>query len=548
MSDFPKILDQRRAIAMALVASCGIAQAISAGAAALATRDVFAALHASGTMTAAPLIILLGAGVAIAFLRLAERALAEWIGQHYAAALRIRIFEHLARLSPRELAKRRSGSLALRFVGDLTAVRSWVGLGIARIISAAFVLPGAIIALWLLNPTLAMAGAAIFIAALVSMACVQKYLAPLHRRLRGVRARIAADMSERAPVAAELRLLRRDGRESRRLAKSALRLRGAAVRRTVAASGLKAIPEVAATAAGVLTLTLAFLLGLSGAEAAAALALIGIVAGPMSQLAVIWDRHRAWQEARSKCMALFDLPELPRQKVPEDAHVRQGLHIDAASNRNLHNVTGHVRQGQAIAVLGPNGAGKSALLTLAAGLDVPTSGRITLNGRPIKRRDVCYVGARPPILRGSLRRALTMGLTRRPSDKELLAAAESFGLASLIERLDGLDGRVAESGRNLSSGETRRIYLVRAALSGAAVLLLDEPDDALDPEGRQLVAKLIRESPAITICVTHDLALARIADQIWFIVDGEIQARGDLETLLSQPGPVRDFARLNLAA
>ena len=78
--------------------------------------------------------------------------------------------------------------------------------------------------------------------------------------------------------------------------------------------------------------------------------------------------------------------------------------------------------------------------------------------------------------------------------------------------------------------------------------MLDGPDDALDPEGRELVAKLIRKTSAITVAITHDLALARMADEIWFVAKGAVQVRGVPETLLSQPGPVRDFAAPCVAA
>ncbi len=533
---------------MALVALSGIAQAIAAGAAALATREVFAALHGSGTMAVSALGIILAAGLAIALLRLAERTVAEWIGQHYAAELRQSLFAHLARLSPRDIAMRRSGSLALRFVGDLSTVRSWVSLGIARIVSAAFVFPGAIFALWLINPSLALAGAVVLCGAFALMAVLQRHLAPLHRRLRGLRARIAADMGERVTVASELRLQRRIGLEARRLDKTALRLRRAAMRRTMAASGLKAIPEVALAATGVLFLGLAFQLGLRAAETAAALALLGILAVPMTQLAVIWDRHRAWQVARDKCRSLLNLPELVRPSASENDNAAKGLHLEAVSDPHLNKISGEIPPGWSVALLGPNGAGKSALLSLIAGLNAPDSGRITLDGKPLRARQVCYLGPHSPILRGSLRRAFTMGVTRRPADEEIVRRAEKFGLAPLLDRLGGLEGQVAEAGRNLSAGEKRRLHLVRASLSQARVLLLDEPEEALDPQGRRLVSDLIKEGSATTVFVTHDLALARAADEIWFLADGEVQAVGTLEAALSASGPVRDFVHSGLAA
>ena len=258
MTELPRITNRRRAPALALVALSGITQAVAAGAAAWSTRDVFAALHGSAGLPADSLAVLFAAGAAIALLRIAERVVAEWLGQHYSSAMRRTIFRHLTRISPRELAKRRSGSLALRFVGDLATVRTWVSLGIARIISAALVLPGAIAALWILNPTLAAAAAVVLAVSLTLMALAQKVLAPLHRRLRKLRARIAADMSERAPVAAELRLQGRWMLEGRQLDDSALRLRRAAVKRTVAASGLKAIPDLAIAASAVMILALSF--------------------------------------------------------------------------------------------------------------------------------------------------------------------------------------------------------------------------------------------------------------------------------------------------
>ena len=547
MTDLPAIADRRRAPALALVALSGITQAVAAGAAAWATRDVFSALHASGAFPVASLALLFGAGATIALLRIAERVLGEWIGQHYSAALRRVMFQHLGRISPRELANRRSGSLALRFVGDLATVRTWVSLGIARIISAMFVLPGAIAAMWLLNPNLGVSATIILITTLALMAFAQKFLAPLHRKLRKLRARIAVDMSERAPVAAELRLQGRQDLEDRKLEKSALRLRRAAVKRTAAASGLKAVPEVAVAAAGVVIMALAFRLELTAADTAAALALLGILAVPVGQLAVIWDRHRAWQVARHKCQVLLEVPELPDQPSTGNAQAGGVLRLDAVSDQHIRSVTGEIRYGESVAVIGPNGAGKSSLLALIAGLDSPASGRITLGGQPVKPDQVCYVGPRSPVLRGSLRRAFTMGVENRPGDAEITAVAKSLGLAPLLERLGGLDGRVAEAGRNLSSGELCRLHLVRAALCNADILLLDEPEEALDPDGRVLIERLISEARTTTIFVTHDLALARLADQLWFVADGELRAQGAPDALLSQPGPVREFARPQLA-
>lgn len=533
---------------MALVALSGIAQAVAAGAAAMATRDVFAALYATTTLPLIPIAVLLIAGLLIAVLRLIETVMAEWVGQHFAAEVRQVLFGHLMCLSPRDLARRRSGSLALRFVGDLAAIRNWVSLGIARLVSAAFVLPGAIFALWLLNPALAGASAGILLATLIVMSFAQRCLAPLQRRLRSARARIAVDMSERAPVAAELRLQGRGGLESDRLNRTSVRLRQAALKRSAAAACLKAVPDIGLAITGAVFMMLAFRLQLRGAEIAAGLAMLGILAIPMRHLAVIWDRHRAWQIARRKCVALLNLPAVVQPELPEVNDVFAGLRLDSVSHLYLRNLDCSVERGQKVAVLGPNGNGKSSLLTLVAGLEQPEQGFVTLAGASIAPRDVCYVGDRSPLLRGSLRRAFTMGLAQRPSRKQIEVVATSYGLGPLLERLDGLDGKIAEAGKNLSSGEVRRIHLVRATLSRAPVLLLDEPEEALDPAGRLLVQQLIEQTPATVLYVTHDVTLARMADQVWFLENGEVFVAGSPAEAFSRPGPIRDFVSPRKAA
>ncbi|MEM6357840.1 MAG: hypothetical protein AAF844_19450, partial [Pseudomonadota bacterium] len=122
MSRLPPIATGARARSIAAVAALSLGQAISAGAAAFATRHVFAGLSLpSGDVPIAALGMIAFAGLAIAACRAREALVAERIGQHYAAELREKLFGHLSRLPARTLAERRSGGLALRFVGDLTA-------------------------------------------------------------------------------------------------------------------------------------------------------------------------------------------------------------------------------------------------------------------------------------------------------------------------------------------------------------------------------------------------------------------------------------------
>ncbi|MEP4329154.1 MAG: ATP-binding cassette domain-containing protein, partial [Anderseniella sp.] len=272
-------------------------------------------------------------------------------------------------------------------------------------------------------------------------------------------------------------------------------------------------------------------------EAAGALAAVGLMIQPVRDLAGVWDRHRAWRVAREKCATLLAVPRLASadQSARKPlANQAQRLRFEAVTSGALSNFSVTAEPGRKIAVIGPNGAGKSTLLALAAGLELPASGNVTVGERKAtglsareRRKLIALVGTRSPILAGSLRRALTMGVDDRPDDAAVTAQAEVYGLAHVLERIGGLDGKVSEAGRNLSAGEIRRVLLARAALSQPGLLLLDEPDDALDQDGPGLVGQLVRNCSATTLVVTHNLDIAATMDEIWVIEDGGLLEVGE---------------------
>jgi ABC-type multidrug transport system fused ATPase/permease subunit len=560
MSTLPRIAGEGRGRGIALVAACAVGQAAAAGVAAFATRDVFAALHdASLALPSGALALLAAAGGVIGALRVAERVVAERLGQRYAGALRLRLFSHLARMPEREVARRRAGALALRFIGDLAAVRNWVSLGITRMISAAVVLPSATAVLFLLDRRLALAASIPIAVGLAAMALAGTRLGPAHRRLRSQRARLAADMLERMPHAPELRLLGRIDLEIARLVRRTEALIESAQTRAGGAATLRAIPDVASGVAAAALLLAAIVAGLPAAEAAGAMAALGLMIRPLRDLAGVCDRHRAWVAAREKCVAVLAARTLARRSgawqraALADAPTR--LVLRGVSAGTLCGLDAEVPPGCKIAIVGGNGAGKSTLLRVAAGLEQAAAGKVTLDGRAPadlsageRRRTIALMTPRSPILAGSLRRALTMGASRRAPDAVIAARAQAFGLGGVLQRLGGLDGSLAEGGRNLSSGEARRVLLTRAALSNARLLLLDEPDDALDAEGAECVAAFVRSADATALVVTHDLALVRRMDALWFFEHGRLVEAGAPALLLGRDGPSARHFRLRSAA
>ena len=524
MSRVPDILAEGRGRRIALVALTGVAQAGAMGLAAFATRDLFASLRDGASASIEALAMLGAGGVLVALARVLERAAAEGLGHSYAISLRRALYRHLARMSQSDVAERRAGALGLRFVGDLSAARNWIGLGLTRILSSIFVIPGAAFALWLLNPILAKAALVPIGASLLVMAALSVALEAIHRRLRSRRAGVATSMMERAVVAPELDVMSRTGKEIRRLDKHGNDLRDRSQVRRLMTSAIRSVPEIGAALAGVTLLWMAARTGAPASDAAGMLAVIAILSLPLGELGGVWDRRCAWRIARQKCELVFAKPRRARRKVSRCGPVPVSL-----SGVRMRGMTFDlaVEAGEVAVIEGDAGAGKSTLLSLVAGLETPDAGTIGFGGEDVWPL-IAYVGPYSPILQGSLRRALTLGLSPRPDDETVRAAASRFGLDPVIDRLGGLGGRIGEDGRTLSDGERLRVKIVRAALAEADLLIIDAPGLAADETLARAVAEMVRRSPATVLMATAPGAFDEAADRQFILREGETQELGKL--------------------
>jgi ATP-binding cassette subfamily B protein len=182
----------------------------------------------------------------------------------------------------------------------------------------------------------------------------------------------------------------------------------------------------------------------------------------------------------------------------------------------LRGIALDVRRGDRILIQGPSGGGKSTLLALLTGLRQPDSGLLLLSGfdRPTLGEDAwrSLLAASPQfhenhVLDGTMAFNLLLGRRWPPSREDIeeaWAVCRDLGLGELLERMPGgIHQMVGETGWQLSHGERSRLFLARALLQGAQVVVLDESFGALDPEslGRALAATLAR-SPTL-IAVAH---------------------------------------------
>jgi len=201
----------------------------------------------------------------------------------------------------------------------------------------------------------------------------------------------------------------------------------------------------------------------------------------------------------------------------------------------LDHVDLEIAAGDFLAVLGPSGSGKSTLLALMAGLDRPTSGEVLIDGEPIqglsedalallRRRKIGFVFQSFQLL-GNLTAKENVLLPI-----ELLALPDAAARADRLLATVGLTDRAHHYPSQLSGGEQQRVALARAFAASPAILLADEPTGNLDgATGRKILealTELRREHGTTLVLVTHDPAVAGLAERQVHLRDGRIEWQG----------------------
>ena len=210
-----------------------------------------------------------------------------------------------------------------------------------------------------------------------------------------------------------------------------------------------------------------------------------------------------------------------------------------------------ITSGETLCLVGPTGAGKSTLLRLLSGLEIPSSGRITLLGRCNELNDVpveslrrlATVHQRPLMLSESVRYNIEYGLHVRG------VKSAHHRSDPMLERL-GLSPLVKQDARTLSGGQLQLLAIGRALVVEPEVLLLDEPTAHLDPANVALVEDVIREQKQrlgmTVVWATHNLFQARrMASRIALLLSGRLIEVADRGIFFDSPSDERtaDFVQ-----
>lgn len=476
--------------------------------------------------------------------------------------MRLELYRHLQRLSPRFYARTPLGDIVSRINGDIGEIQrvtaeaalSWFGQVVALV--------GTVVMLVYLDWRLFLVG---LVTMPPSLWALMRYRRQLEDRVRVLRERsadigtflIESIQGMRTVVGSNAQ-----GREIDRFrgrndsfvdALLSMRLF------TYLAGGLPGLLLSAGTGAvfvygGYRVITGAMTFG----TLVAFMAYQGRLMGPVQGLMGIYTNLAT---ARASLVRVQTLLDTPPDVVEVDAPLRitdcrgrlelDDVHLDFGRGREgLHGIDLIIEPGETVAIVGASGSGKSTIADLLGRQVDPDRGRVTLDGTDLRevsledvRRHVAIVEQDPFIFHTTVAENVRYAQPDA-SDAEVADALAAAGLDTLVASMpEGADTVVGERGRQLSAGERQRVAIARAFLADPAVLVMDEATGALDPSSEAVVLQGYERvlKNRTTILITHRLDLARQAARVVVLERGRIEEDGSPAVLEERGRAFRDL-------
>ncbi|MCE5282608.1 MAG: ABC transporter ATP-binding protein/permease [Deltaproteobacteria bacterium] len=489
------------------------------------------------------------------------QALSSWlmadISQRALQAMRRDLFGHLQSLPVGFFDRNPAGELMSRLTNDIDAINQAVSQNVTSLLASLLSMAGILIAMFVLNPWLALASLLVVPLMFGFTEFVARYTRRGFRDLQRDLGGLNAVMEEAISGQRVVKACRRGG-----AVMAAFRERNEAVYRAAVSANSYAFLLMPLT--GVLgNFFVIVLAGLGGWLALKGLVTVGLIAtfinygqnfiSPLRQLANLYNSIQAALAGAERVFEILDTPaetaDAQDARSPEvlrgevrfegvmfgyrpETPVIKGMSLDA-------------RPGETLALVGPTGAGKTTLINLLSRFYEIDSGRICLDGRDIRaipkadlRRCLGIVLQDTFLFSATVMENIRYGRLAA-TDEECIEAARTAGADPFIRQLpQGYGTPLSERAGNLSQGQRQLLAIARAILADPTILILDEATSSVDTrtEARIQKALLALMAGRTSFVIAHRLSTIRDAGQVLVIDDGQIVERGTHRELLERRG------------
>ena len=483
-----------------------------------------------------------------------------WVGERALADLRIRLFEHLQRLSLGYFERNRTGAIISRITNDVEALDTLITDGVTSLVQNVMLLVGTAVVLFILDWRLALATLSVI--PLMALATVW-FRVRSNRAYQRVRERIGLVTATLAEDIAGMRVVQSYAREPRNQSS----FRGINTRyrdanyETIVLNGLyfPAVDFLASLATAIVLGYGGYLLVNDQISIGTLLAFFLYLANffdPVQQLSQLYNTFLSATAALDKIIEVLDEePEivdgaralaLPRI----DGHVRfENVKFGYGELAEvLHGISLDVPAGTSVALVGQTGAGKSTIAKLIARFYDVREGRITIDGHDVRdveqkslRRQLGVVPQEDFLFAGTVAENIAFA---RPDARmaEIEQAATAVGADAWIRELeDGYETQLGERGFRLSLGQRQLIAFARALLADPRILILDEATSSVDIGTERVIEEALQKLLAgrTAFVIAHRLSTIQSADLIVVLAHGQIVEQGTHAELMQRGGAYR---------
>jgi ATP-binding cassette, subfamily B, multidrug efflux pump len=489
------------------------------------------------------------------------QAVANWImarvSQDALKNLRRDLFQHLQTLSIGYFDTHPAGGLMSRLTNDIDAINQAVSQNVTSLLASVLSLVGILIAMFILNPWLALATLVVVPIMIWFTEFVARYTRKGFRELQKNLGGLNSVAEEAISGQKVIKAFRRNDSviENFRVQNQAVFEAG------VYANTYSLMIMPLTNVLG--NFFIIVLAGLGGWLALQGLVSIGMIATfinygqnyvqPLRQLANLYNSIQAALAGAERVFEIIDAPSeiedapdaRPLQTTQGNVsfeHVRFGYDQDKVIIKDM---TIEAKAGQTIALVGPTGAGKTTIINLLTRFYEIQSGRITIDGQDIRdlrkddlRHKLGLVLQDTFLFAGTVMDNIRFGRLDA-TDEECIRAAEMADADHFIRKFpQGYDTLLSERANNLSQGQRQLLAIARAILADPAILILDEATSSVDTRTEVRIQKglLHLMEGRTSFVIAHRLSTIRDADNVIVINHGEIVEQGSHQQLLDQRG------------
>ncbi len=493
----------------------------------------------------------------------------ESVGQWVAHDLRIRIYDHLHRLSLSYYSEHQTGALLSTLTSDVATVQDFASSATLSIVVDAMTIIGMVGIMFWLNWDFAMIAIGVTPFLLLFVFRFKTAVKAATRNVRKTQSEIVSVAQQGLGSVRSVMAFDRQDLEMQRMQEASRATVAAALKARRIKSLLSPVVAIVVAFCTAFVLWRGTSLILASAMTVGALtvflAYLSKFFKPVQDLAKMTNtiaQTAIGLERIQSILAADDMiPQKANARMPPPLkgeiafeHVAFGYAQDAPV---LKDVSFKVMPGQVVGVVGGTGSGKSTIVSLIPRFYDPQSGRILIDGVDVRdyqlhplRTQIGYVLQETVLFRGSIRDNIAYGRPGGATDEEIIAAAKLANADEFIVKMpQGYQTVVGERGDTLSGGQRQRIGIARAVIRNDPILILDEPTAALDTESERLVIegleRLMKGRTVITIA--HRLSTIRDADNIIVLKDGVVAEQGNHTQLLAQGGLYADLYHVQFA-